>query len=600
MIFRTVENFRNDETRRGLIYFVQRFEELSSPYSLDSYKAPAIVIPYLIAEALEQLTFVQTNDEANLGSAKPVMDELLERLGRSSVAKRLVAPERSTLEALKGGDPVQIKALLEVLRREMSEQAYVMATFDMLKSAIRSQAKGEIDELSRDLVSILLNAGMSRKHIYETTVNFWYVKTERSVEDLGLFFRRIFPHLHEFIVYFKASLMVSRLKPQNFRKFGIQISENLEPEFAEAPAARQFKSRHDKERFVRVSGFRGFDRYSAVEEARQKLGLIHNLFRVYHHKENFRVGPTALVKQCCEEGIALVKKTDNFIEHVSDDSPPRAVRWLDKTLDSSKFRDGRDKQRFYSVAGFHTLSLETASIDNQTINLWIGLETISPSRPKKTNIDNVVSAITPAICLKYLSRLTYELAVDLLKWNRTRTIELFKGLESTQDEHTLASKVLSLLTLPDDDEMKKALYAELGVRELLRYRIYSLSRALRTPEKALAKIENHERWVGWQLRRIYRSRNAIVHKGVRPSYAHAAVESAHFYLDQVIRLTNELSCGPQGFDRYIDMFRYIELEYTAYKRRIRALEQAYDGKESTLIWKRTDMPGKYTIIPREG
>ena len=54
-------------------------------------------------------------------------------------------------------------------------------------------------------------------------------------------------------------------------------------------------------------------------------------------------------------------------------------------------------------------------------------------------------------------------------------------------------------------------------------------------------MEAHQKKVEWQIRRIYRTRNLIVHSGRSPIFLHALIENAHDYLDQIEPLALSLT-----------------------------------------------------------
>ncbi|MCW2337229.1 hypothetical protein M2337_001462 [Sphingobium sp. B2D3A] len=580
-------NFKNPSQEAGLVYFVERLEELTYEYSLDSYKAPPANPPVLIKEALDQLDAIEATGDEGIGAAAYIVKELADRLKDNIISQSLISQGRDVQNGLSNNDRSSLRSLLQVLTKELSPPAYISKAFELVLSTVPSNKKMDIDFLVTELVATLQNAGMSRRYIYRTTVRYWYDDVgveKRSISDLAPFLKLIFLYQHEFVVFFKASLLVDELKNENFEAFRIQIQDELDDDFKMAPAAKSFMKRKEKERFVRVAGFKGFDRDSAVESAREKVGLIHNMFRVYHHKQDFQLSRHAMVKQCCESEIVLVDDTDKVMLHVADDRPGAAARRLDNLLRNSAFSRGADKRRFYSIAGFHAMSLEASSLENQIINLWIGLETISPSRVGKTKIDSVVNAIVPCLGLRYLERTMAGAATDLITWDRKAALQHLKA-PAPGPERSLA-EYLARLLLAADESAVNALFQDLGTNELLRHRLYRLRRNLAEPTKALSLIESHEQRVEWQIRRIYRTRNAIVHKGELPSSVHSVIDSAHFYLDQTIQITNELSCGPQGFHLYRDTFHYLRLEYEAYKRVLRSAGAYGDDVCTGLFWKR--------------
>lgn len=76
-------------------------------------------------------------------------------------------------------------------------------------------------------------------------------------------------------------------------------------------------------------------------------------------------------------------------------------------------------------------------------------------------------------------------------------------------------------------------------------------------------IKNHTQRLEWQIRRIYRTRNLIVHTGITPKYTAILIEHTHSYLDvllsTLIKLSslNRINSVGQGF-------QYMDLLYNDY------------------------------------
>lgn len=82
-------------------------------------------------------------------------------------------------------------------------------------------------------------------------------------------------------------------------------------------------------------------------------------------------------------------------------------------------------------------------------------------------------------------------------------------------------------------------------------------------------LELHEKKVAWQIRRIYRTRNLIVHSGRTPQYVQALIENGHDYLDQVILTFIQMS-GSDYSVRTIE--QAFELAYIARRKLDAALK----------------------------
>ena len=103
--------------------------------------------------------------------------------------------------------------------------------------------------------------------------------------------------------------------------------------------------------------------------------------------------------------------------------------------------------------------------------------------------------------------------------------------------------MLHLLVLQDNEDLRKELYGECKDFHLLRFRLFSLAETLKEPKMVTNMLENHSKKVSWQLRRLYRTRNLLVHAGRTPSYLSTLIENGHDYLDLVLNEVLEHSCS---------------------------------------------------------
>ena len=84
---------------------------------------------------------------------------------------------------------------------------------------------------------------------------------------------------------------------------------------------------------------------------------------------------------------------------------------------------------------------------------------------------------------------------------------------------------------------------ELKDFHLLRNRIFKLSQNLSSKSKVSDVLKNHEKKVTWQVRRLYRTRNIIVHSGRTPQNIKILIENAHSYLDEIFLSIVQMSAS---------------------------------------------------------
>jgi hypothetical protein len=163
------------------------------------------------------------------------------------------------------------------------------------------------------------------------------------------------------------------------------------------------------------------------------------------------------------------------------------------------------------------------------VNLWTILETLVPSSKNKSKVQNVCDSVIPILLLKYFNKLISNLFNDFNRWNEDIINSYIKGIDA---KHSILKFALFLVCDQYSSE-RSQLYSELDSFVLLRNRAFKLSQILSKQEKISKSLERHEMNVLWQIRRVYRTRNMIVHSGKSPRYINILVENTHDYIDQV-------------------------------------------------------------------
>lgn len=236
--------------------------------------------------------------------------------------------------------------------------------------------------------------------------------------------------------------------------------------------------------------------------------------------------------------------------------------------------------KFIRSAQLHSMALSSNSVENQILNLWISLESLIPSETKgedTANIEHIVNSLIPFLNIGYFDRLLNNLVKDLLRWNASSTKEAFRQVSDKKFTH----KLLKLLVLPEYEQNLKKLEANFGEFHLLRDRVAYFKGIFSSPKNVLKALDNHQKRLEWQIRRIYRTRNIIVHSGKTPSYTSSIIQHTHDYLDSVLSILVKLATSPKLIDSVSQGFKYIELQYNLNYKSLSEKGLIFDSKNIT-------------------
>jgi hypothetical protein len=566
MKLKSLNNWGKLADLEPLLFFAQRADELLFDYTLDTYKASALNAPFLCLEALALIQDIENNniEAANL---EHVLAELEWSIHLDSIAKKLIHNDLSFYfpgEAVKN-DLQKQKILLELIHKSISPDLYLYAVQEKLLQAIEQNKKGEISSLARTWITTLINIGVSKAYLYQLINSFFF--SERKIlasEDIKVFFLEAFPYTHNFEVYFITTKDITLYK-KSLDKFDINICEVIPDDLKELASANNFNINSD-EVFIEVAKINSFDIHSGRREAEAQLELVRNLILLYAHKKPISWSSTALVRQCCIDRPQVTFSPKSSVQKIADLRPQMASERLFYLIENLKLMK-TDNEKFDRIISIHGLCAIQEAPETQLLNLWICIESLMPTEPNRNKISNIIEMAIPILMLIYVRRIIKNLLQDLLGWNRKLVRKTFNKFESNSDEK-LVHSVLHFLA-PENDVMRQEFYKKMDAFPLLRYRIFSISQLFSDPKKLNAMLEEHRKKLTWQLRRIYRTRNLIVHSGRSPNYTSTLIENAHDYLDSMLNEIAEASCSSMRISSFKQAFELFRIQHIGYERQLR-------------------------------
>jgi len=545
-------------------------DEIFFDYTLDTYKPPALNAIFLCKEAVELIIDIENDiiDKANL---EHVLNELEWSLSVDPIAKLMLnAPISKFIIKGDGTKLSDTKIRLEVLSKILNPYEYIELCQQLLLDEINGGSKKEIANIARTYASTLINLGVSKQHLYEQTQRFFFSGGEiESFDNINEYFYLISPTAHHYEIYFIVSKLINQVK-ESIDSFDLTIIDNPPDEVLDAASKNNFMPK-DLEVWVEIKNIEAYDRHSARKDAEARLDIVRDLFLLFSHKNRIHWRSESIITQCCDENPVLIRKSKNSMEKCFDMRPQEASIRLNSMIKNIGL-EGNSFAKFHRVVDLHASGTINDLPENQLLNIWIALETLVPSQVHGGGkIVKVINGIMPILLRKYIPRLIQRLSADLVRWNRPVTSKLLIKTHNSKDKG-LYQRVLELVTLSENSEIVKELYAELGDFHLLRYRVFEIVELFKKPENLIKRIEIHEKKVLWQLRRIYRTRNLIVHSGRSISYIETLIENGHDYLDQAMDAVLEYTCGMLNASSLEQTFDMAKLDYDVYLKDIRELK----------------------------
>ncbi|QYJ75787.1 hypothetical protein [Shewanella sp. FJAT-52076] len=571
MKFRYLNNWDNPRECKELVYFSQLLEEMLFDFSLDTYKPSALNTSLLCVEALDVINDIE-NGVIKGPNLDHVLEELTERLKRDRVAASLIKSDLEQILAIlqnKKKFIAEKKVVLELLWSQINLPAYRKKNEELLIIAVSTGGDfNEIRSLARSFITTLKNYGFSSKWLYEKTIYFFHEADQRisSNNDISRYIEFFRVEKKEYIAIYRASNIFKTIK-DSCEKINLEVSDEIED------CQTQIKDNgftlSGDETYVAVRKLKANELYSAREESDTRMELMQTFLTLFHHKEHPAWSDECLIITADDMTSAIISKPINPMLKCIDLRAKKASKRLNSFI--SEFSLDEDSlSKFARSSELHSLALSSDSIENQMINLWIALESlIPPSTDDISTIENIVNSSMPFLTLNYINRMLDRLSSDLFNWNRNELSRALRGI----DGDSFRSKLAKLLVLDQHQQKRDRLDRSFRDFHLLRNRFFYIASMISDPKRIVGTIADHEERVAWQLRRIYRARNIIVHSGRTPSATSALIENIHDYLDIIMSTLVTLASQRNSIHSVNQGFKFIEINAAANKKAIKHLNE---------------------------
>lgn len=576
MKFRSIAKWDDPAASAPLLYFAQILDEMLFDFSLDTYKASVMSTSLLCMEALDTLEQIEAGN-IRTPNIWHVTAELCSNFDRDLVAKSLVSlPSSAFYAALKNPKtPLKdLKNVLEILAVHLGSTKYRERNEELLASEILGrQSFTEIRRLARSYITTLRSMGFSQRYMRDMVQGFFYGRDR--IGDSGAIreFFQLFPNdRQKYDVVFRVNKIFESVA-EAFAPLSFTITKLL-PAAIDINKFPSFSPAGDHQLYVVVSEVQARDVYSARSVAERLLKLCSTFLSIFHHKEEPTWLSESIVIDSVDGGCKKVQKRINSMHKCSDLIQPVASKRLQIFMNNFSLEHD-SFSKFIRSAQLHSMALRSDVEENQVLNLWISLESLVPSETKGedvSSIEHIVSSIIPFLNVGYINRLLNNLVKDLLRWNPNITRRVLRLIPGKK----FINKITKLMVLAEFEGERIAFEASFGDFHLLRDRFAYLRSVSSSPSSVLAALDAHRVRLEWQIRRIYRTRNIIVHSGDTPGYTRLLIEHTHDYLDNVLSTLVNLASEPKMIHSVGQGFKFVELKYNNYCKRLEEKGLSFD------------------------
>lgn len=531
--------------RKNLLMFIQTFEEVLFDYSFESYKLPALNSHYLCFDLLTA-KYNMDNKSITEGNFIPLSEEFEEMLETDIVLRDvlqitdIMLKKRDKLGIIidysKGDNKSKIGKYTEaaeyVLEFVTAEDIYLTTILDMLVDTVFTEESDyfswqKIYLLARTLATELVNGGYSQEYIGQELKNMFMdmhktVKCEKSelIDFLNIFTFERKRYIVKLGVNAAAASFLSYINIVKVEKPNNEL-------------IRALNLKHKGDRIVEIE-VEAVDEYKACEKAYEKINTIVSLHRINQHHKPVFIKKYAQICEIDEDSIVLSNKTiktsKNVLLQANNESQLQSYIFDEQLLNSVK-----SPEAFFRAVSLHNTALDSKEATNQLLGLWTAVETLVGFRAGDEDKINVICDILGSILNRtYIYSHIEQLYKDIVAVLGKSVDDVFNNIEGEEKKVIKLAKILAL------KKEYGSLYEKLDEYPILQYRMdYFSNYIFKNSESVYNELKRHRRRIRWQIMRIYRNRNMIVHNGEHMPYLNIILGNLHYYVDSMMEVLVE-------------------------------------------------------------
>ena len=543
------EHLRQKGVREEVIPFYQIWQELVNEKTLDIYQYRILTSLSALEELAEVLkktiSGIFTND-ANVESCR---EETLYILNSDTIIEKYYKAIGNRLKfslGLKPKTDAEKTRLLTQVKYAINEMAstYEENAMEELKNSIVAREMRDIDFYANIVASQAAHNGWSTQ----------------ALNDLLRFFREE-KEFDEQWELFKGTILNNEKKSHDvlihipFRNqrngdnsdtlgilenLGLDICtyEQLTGEYSTISDITSLLNAEKRYFRVNVSAF---DVYSAAHIAIRKISDLLNMASFYNLVSAWNLSSVSIV---------VINKVNKYHKAFNAEQLYRTYDYLDsssKVFEYTKniFIDDNKmplREKLTGAFGYANISRASLFQEEKYMNLWVALESLARTRMYADIISNVKQTVPAAMSLRYIYRIVRNYIEDCI---RCRVVFDFPKHPIDMKQETKQKLVKDTIEVFRDPELYNLLLQKCEVNSLLQYRTEKLHSILVDSKVLKTKVKNHHDRVEWQIQRLYRIRNEIVHSALQNETSLITyIEHLYDYLS--IYITEIVTCMSEG------------------------------------------------------
>lgn len=313
------------------------------------------------------------------------------------------------------------------------------------------------------------------------------------------------------------------------------------------------------------------DRYAAVEKFIEEIEKLRAITALSPSHVLLRWWPQSFVKRPNARSGSVVGKYDAIFNDLQLDTSGTAANQIRRSSQylAAGFLDS-SKERISSALSYAHLAKASLSDESRMISIWSAFEILVRNPPiGQTRIVHYREMISPLICRRYGRDSLLAVKQYVERVEDDVLAEILDEIAADR-EHDLPT-FAHLLCGAEYEREQDRLFQLFQDNPLMQYRLWAFRKNFARPKAYQRSVKAHIDRVNWQIERIYRARNQIVHAGQTPKFIDSLSKNAEEYFRATANPLVARGKNAANLD-LDDVFAEFHLEFEAYLKRLRTTE----------------------------
>lgn len=510
-------NFKHD----GLLYFTQRIQEMLFYYSAHIYKTPVLNTYLLVREYLNVAELVKSNT-INENHLKYIMDEFQDTFSNDLIIREYINEDKRAdiLQKINSATTQDQVKIMSYLLNFLGD--YNRWCIEYLKKIVpQEKEKKKIERALRCLIPGLIGAGYSHEFIFYYNRFVFSDSKVDSIDSLSKFLDRFDFKKRQYDIYLAIN--------KDAFSFRDILERHLQVIFDIDVDVSDLKYDRNKYNVIKMH-VKAFDERSASNGAYEALSLF---FRYYNfigdQKLDWLFNTCKVIDANGQVAfVNLHPEGFDYSNRIENESAGKISATIISTLLAN------ERNSFVAIdraIKMHNVAIAEKDLRNGFLNLWSVFEILFVSEQAESKSAEIEKKVLPILQRDYLCFLIEDLGHNLKENLENEKINELKNKVGKEE----GSEWLScLLFLPQFSSLRTEVYGWLKDYPLLRSRMSQISNDFAEKKNVLADIERFRKRISWHFKRLYRTRNSIIHAGENPPNLKELGEHLHSYVDECL------------------------------------------------------------------